>query len=114
MTVWRQNRRQATTSVDPRTISERIRENERDTLESRLDVFLGGATPEEIRLLSAVMADWENRSHSCPHNYNEIYIAMAFEYQLDQPRCYIRVPERLVDQVEKYVDALRAIEDKAA
>ena len=109
--VWRHNRRESPAAVEPSTITERIRLNARDVLESRLESFVGGATPEDIRFMSEVMVDWDNRHLS---QGDELYLGMAFEYQLDTPPgCYMRIPERLVSQVQKYIDALRAIEDKA-
>jgi hypothetical protein len=115
MAEWRRNRRQPPTAIEPKTITERIRANDRNMLESQMEEFLGGAVPEEVRFLRDVLVDWENRCYRGPSDSHELYLGMAFEWQLNTPpQCYMRIPEHLVHQVQKYVDALRAIENRAA
>jgi hypothetical protein len=113
VTAWRKNRRPDMPHVEPHSITERIRANTREDLASSFEDFMQQASPEEMRLMHAVMMDWESRHHVAEAGKNEMYLGMAFEYQLGHPRCYVRIPDHMVDRVEKYVEALRAIEDKA-
>ncbi len=114
MAEWRRNRRQSPARIEPKHIDDLIRAEVRDALEYNLESFLGKATPKEVRFLADVMSDWNSRSFAAPNDDAEIYIGLAFERQLGRDNCYLRVPERMVDQVEKYVAALRAIDNKAA
>jgi hypothetical protein len=113
VTAWKKNRRPEMPHVEPHSITERIRANTRENLESDFEDFMQQASPEEMRFLHAVMMDWESRHIAAEAARNEMYLGMAFEYQLERQRCYVRVPERMVKQVEQYVNALRAIDDKA-
>jgi hypothetical protein len=36
----------------------------------------------------------------------------AFEFALGKDATYVKIPRRMLDQVQDYIDALRAIEDK--
>jgi hypothetical protein len=112
---WHHNRRQSPAAVEPKTVTARIRTNARGDLEERLERFLGRGTPEEIRFLAEVMANRESVSYTSP-TVPDFAMALgeAFELELGNDRCYLCVPGRMADQVEKYVAALRAIEDKAA
>ncbi|HWF08033.1 MAG TPA: hypothetical protein VG297_06190 [Bryobacteraceae bacterium] len=113
MIAWRKNEWPGPPQIECGSISALIRANFREALKGSFDNFIASASPEEIRLLWAVLNNWDGRNHLPERRYDEIYLGHAFEYELGRNRCYIRVPERMVDQVEKYVDALRAVEDKA-
>jgi hypothetical protein len=111
---WRHNRRETPAMIDPKTITERIRQNFRDELEDRLERFLGDATPEEIHLLTEIMLNHESARPMSPvMAWSEVALGAAFQRVLDAPNRYMAVPWRMVDQVEAYVKALRAIDDKA-
>jgi hypothetical protein len=110
--AWRKNKREETGAFEPKSITDRIRFNVRESLIGEFDSFMGDASPEEQRFMLGVFNGYFSNHHPAEHGSAELFIAQAFEYQLGRDHCYLRVPEHMVDQVQKYVDALRAIEDK--
>lgn len=112
--AWRKNKRNDPPAFEPKTITDRIRANVREELTDQFEKFMGTASPEEQRFLAEVLVDYESRHSAAEVGEHELYLGMAFEYQLGQPRAHVRVPERLLDKVQKYVDALLAVEDRAA
>lgn len=114
--TWRQHRRESPAAIEPATLTERIRLNARAQLEGLLEEFLGSATPEEVRFLTEVMRTWDNQHFINPtQGTGEIQIGTAFEAELGRRNVsFITVPGRMADKVAAYVDALRAVEDKAA
>jgi hypothetical protein len=110
---WRKNKFPEQPQVTATSVTDRIRMNVRETVEGQFVGFMNEASPEEIRFLNEVFTDWDSRHLVAESRSDEIYLGMAFEYQLSgTSRGYIRIPERMMKQVQKYVDALRAIEDK--
>ena len=112
--VWRHRRRETPAAIEPKTVAERIRQNARENLEDRLERFLGSATPEEVRFLIGVVETRDSLSSISPMAEQPFVILLgeAFEYELGRNNTYMAVPERLKDQAEKYVSALRAVEDR--
>ena len=109
---WRKNRttpEAESSSLD--TITAKLRENSRQVVIGSFEAFLSQASPEEIRFLREVFMNCENQRLAAEHKHAEIYIASAFEMELTNGR-YLQVPARLVKQVERYIDALRAVEGK--
>jgi len=114
MAQWRHNRRESPAAIEPKTVTERIRLNAREVLEEYMDQFLGIATPEEVRFLIEVMINRESGGSISPTlETAEMPLGQAFVNVLRTGTVYLAVPERLSDQVNKYLSALRAIEVKA-
>ncbi len=114
MITWRKNEMPSQPHLEPKSITDRIRANFREMARGSFENFMSGASPEEIRLLWSVLDNWDGRHHAPEHGRDEIYIANAFLIEIDRgDLSHVRVPEHLVDRVQKYLDALRAIEDKA-
>ena len=61
-----------------------------------------------------VLSNWDHRSFPAENGNDEIYLATAFAEEIDRNTAYMKVPKAMADQVQKYVDALRAIERKEA
>jgi hypothetical protein len=113
--TWRHYRRESPAAIEPATLTERIRLNAREQLEGLFERFLGSATPEEVRFLINVMMTWDSQNYIDPIlGTAELKIGTAFEVELGQREAFITVPGRMAPQVTAYVDALRAVEDKAA
>jgi hypothetical protein len=110
--AWRKNRRKEPGAFEPETITDRIRFNVRDTLTDQFEEFMGEASPEEQRFLSEVFLGWDSSHLSAECKRDELFLGNAFEFELGRNGCYIRVPKQMLDRVQKYVDALRAVEDK--
>ena len=112
---WRKNRNLTPErSSALNTITAKIRENARRLLIGSFDVFMVQASPEEIRFLFEVLNNWDGRHRTAEWKDEEIYVAGAFEMELNRNTRYLRVPERMTKQVQQYIDALRAIEGKEA
>jgi hypothetical protein len=60
-----------------------------------------------------VLNDHSSRSLSAESMNAENYLASAFEVEIGRDVYHLRVPERMVNKVEAYIAALRAI-DRAA
>ncbi len=113
MVTWRKNERSEQPHLEPKSITDRIRANFREMAIGSFENFMSSASPEEIRLLWSVLNNWDGRHHAPEHGHDEIYIANAFLTGIDRgDLSHVRAPEHLVPQVQKYIDALRAIEDK--
>ncbi len=110
---WRNTRRDSPAAVEPKTVAERIRAEVREDVERQFEEFLDRGTPEEMRFLREVLTDHESRSHLTPLSSDaEMALGQTFDFALGDSRVYLRIPERIADQVQDYVRALRAIEDK--
>jgi hypothetical protein len=113
VTVWRKNKLNPVPVLEPKSITDRIRANVRETLAGMFEEFLAVSSPEEQRFFLDVLRSFSSRNHPAEGGDSELFIATAFENELGRDRCHIQVPERMVDRVQAYVDALRAIDDKA-
>lgn len=111
---WRKNKRPQRPEFEPKTISDRVRARARDVLIDRFEEFLQEAKPEEIRLLGAIFHAREGGSFGAVEGVEEIPLGEAFAFELDRNDTYIRIPKGFRARVQKYVDALQAIEDRAA
>jgi hypothetical protein len=112
MITWRKNER-PDRAYFPKSITDRIRANFREALKGNFESFMARSSPEEQRFLYGVLSNWDGRSMVPENGHNEIYLGHAFESELNRDDlCYLRVPESMIERVEKYADALRAIEDK--
>jgi hypothetical protein len=111
--TWKQNRRPERAEAKAKTITERIRANTRERVTELFDEFMTKATFEAQTLLINVLNNHSGRSMTAEHMDAENYLASAFEAEIGRDVCHLRVPERMVDDVENYVRALRAI-DRAA
>jgi len=112
--AWRANKRKEFPESDAKTISEQIRTNGRDLLNDDFEEFLRDATPEETRLLTSILNTRNNGPWDRIKGSEEILLGMAFGYELGQNETYIRIPRGFRGKTQKYIDALQAIEDKAA
>ena len=115
--VWKQREEKPEQAVAPKTITDRIRSNVRKNVEDALTTFLDSAGPEEMRFMNAVLEDrnQDNSIYDPAWPEQHIPIATWFEYHalnpsFDNKPNYIRVPETLVEKVDKYVQALIAVE----
>jgi hypothetical protein len=112
---WRKNRNLLSEeAASVKTITDKIRENARRILIGSFEYFMSQASNEEIRFLANVFMLWDSRHRAAESKDSEIYIAGAFESELESNTRFLRVPERLTSQVQQYIDALRAVEGKAA
>ncbi len=108
---WKQNQRKPATRPEPKTITDQIRANVIGRVREEFDAFLCDATPEEHRLMYEILTTWRSSTHGTMNRGTEVTLGLAFSDQLDSPtRSYIKVPEKLVEQVEKYVQCLMAAE----
>jgi hypothetical protein len=112
--AWHANKRKEFPETAAKTVSEQIRAFGREVLNDRLEEFLRDATPEETRLLSEVLNSRNNGPIDRIKGSEEILLGMAFEFELGQNETYIRIPRGFRERTQKYIDALRAVEDKAA
>jgi hypothetical protein len=95
---------------EPKTVSDRIREAARQTVEEYLREFAAQGSPEDMRLMLAVMEIWESSHASWMQElYRESPLAEAFAYALGANETYVKVPRRIVDHVESYVASLAGI-----
>jgi hypothetical protein len=90
-----------------------IRENAREQLSGRFDDFLRKAEPEEIRLMEEILGVWDSGIVHAIDGVDEVPIGEAFEFELSRNETYLRVPREMRQQVQDYVNGLRAIADKA-
>lgn len=115
MAAWRHSRKKSAVAVEPKTVADQIRARVRETLEEGLERFLGSATPEELRFMSEVLNNYWSISMAVPDSRStEFPIGQAFAWELGRDDAYLCVPENLRKQVEEYVRALIAVEDRAA
>jgi hypothetical protein len=112
--AWLANKRPDRAEFQAKTISERIRAREREVLIDRFEDFLGTATPEELRLLSAIFAARNNGIVAPIEGVEEIPLGDAFAGELDRNETYIRIPRDFGDKIAKYIQALQAKADKPA
>jgi hypothetical protein len=113
---WRKNRRPETPpAFAAPTITGRIRANSRERMDDLLLKFAGSAAPEEQHLMIEILQVWDSVQSITPLRANgEIFLGEAFYATLGKDAAFIKVPSSMVDQVQKYVDALQAIENKEA
>lgn len=115
MVAWKQNQAAPKeTRPEPKTVTERVREAVREELEGRLEDFMRLASPEETRLLRDVLVDWDSNATGAANGWAEVFLATAFMYQVGENARYVRVPYEMIGKVEKYIEALKAIERPAA
>ena len=70
--------------------------------------------PEEQHILEEILSMWESFSGGAALRNDEISREDTVNSVPGRNATLIKIPRRLLDQVEKYVNALRAIESKAA
>jgi hypothetical protein len=90
---------------EPADLVARIRERAREECADGLQDFLNQANPEELRLMQEVMVAYRS-AHNNDLAYGELGIASAFMEQVNQKVNYVRVPEKLLADVENYIHAL--------
>lgn len=111
--AWKENRRLERAEAEAKTITERIRVNTRESVTEHFDDFMLKASFEEQVLMLNVLVYHKSRSVAAENTISENYLASAFETEIGRNAFHLSVPERMVDDVENYIKALRAI-DKAA
>jgi hypothetical protein len=90
----------------------RIRAMVIETLRERFECFLSEGTPEEHRLMSDILIDHES-SNRGRNAFDELPLGRAFEYQVQAyARDYVRVPGSMREQVEQYIECLKAVDSK--
>ena len=99
--------------AEAKTVTERIRVNTRESVTGYFDEFMKRASFEEQVLLLNVLVYHESRSLSAENTIAENYLASAFETEIGRNVCHLSVPEYMVDDVENYIKALRAIQKAA-
>jgi len=90
-----------------------FRARQRDVLNNNFEEFLSDATPEETYLLAAILESRNGGLVSQVSGVDEIPLGEVFACELDRNDTYIRLPKGYRAKVQKYVDALQAVEDKA-
>jgi hypothetical protein len=108
--AWRQNKRAEPPAFVPATVTDRIRANVREDLIDQFKDFMSQASPEEQRFLYEVFGNFDSRHHCAEHGSDEIFLGDAFTFAIERSQCYMKVPEHLIDKVQAYIDALKAIE----
>lgn len=93
---------------EPKDVVERVRESARHQCALELQDFLEIGNPEDIRLMSAIMVNYQ-----CAHDgflsstsYGEAGLAASFMDEIDQRDTYVRVPIGMLEDVTKYISAL--------
>ena len=56
--------------------------------------------------MARVLMWWESRHTRWGNGYQEVYLASAFDGELNRNREYVRVPPHLTGPVSKYIAAL--------
>lgn len=88
-----------------------IRQDAKDTLEGHFDDYLEGASPEEIRIMTQVMTNWNQYSHGykyghvdSPDEY-EVPILTAFQEMIGKyEECVVVIPKRdMLSDVERCI-----------
>ena len=100
---------------EPKTVTDLILSKTRVEVKDYFEGFLNGAMPAELAFMWQVMTTWESIHN--PHNatgFEAFHIANAFEDQIRRKREYVRVPTHLVDDVERYTQALLKARPEAA
>jgi hypothetical protein len=98
----------------PKTLTEKIRYQTRDTVRTLFEDFMGSASPEELSLMRDIFT--ERDSYHLPADSNpvqEIYLATAIESATGgYGATHIKVPRKMVPLIEKLVAARQEIEQK--
>lgn len=111
--AWSKNKKVEAPAFEANTISDRIRVNARESLWLQFATFMDQATPEEIRFLLEILNRRNDRAPGAEESGDEILLANSFEIQIQRDEvCYLKVPELLVKEGQKYIDALRAIDEQ--
>jgi hypothetical protein len=113
LTAWHENKRaEPVEMVQPKTATERIRLQVLTLLRSDFEDFLRHSTPEERWLMHSVLSSHFNANRGS-EAFDEIALVSAFECALGSAESdYVKVPEQFRNQVERYIDALKANEGK--
>lgn len=109
---WRKNERAEPSAFEPETIKDRIRATVRERVRRGFENFMSTAAPEEQRLLQSIFEVWESSSLPAEYGSDEMVLGDAFEFALGRNATFVKIPRRMLDKVQQYIDALRAIEDK--
>jgi hypothetical protein len=99
--------------ADAQTITELIRFNAREQARDGFEEFMAGASMEETTFIGEVFSYRASRSLVPDSREDDMYIASAFEIVIGQDEVILRVPEPMTDKVQRYIDALREVDDKA-
>jgi hypothetical protein len=95
----------------PKNVTEIIQLNNRHRLEENLNIFRYTANPEEVVFMVEVLEIWNSESHwSFGDPVEEIHIATALNDTLTgtMGNVYIKVPEEMVELIQKLVKAKAA------
>lgn len=112
---WSKNQRAPRPEEAKETFTQIIRANLRENVWSYFKEFMAAATVEDQRLMLSVLSGHENRSLPAEHKQDEIYLATAFFDEINRSaEAFLKVPKSMLKQVQAYIDALRAIEQKEA
>jgi hypothetical protein len=109
---WNRNRTaKAEDKVEPKTATECIRANVIDDLRDQFRHFLTEGTPEEHRLMLEILRDQEGSARRGV--LNELPLGQAFDYALGNSAPeWVKVPNGMREQVDKYIECLRAADMK--
>jgi hypothetical protein len=112
--AWRRNRRPDRAAAEATTLTERIRTNTREKVRGAFEEFIIDAAYEEQVLMLNVLETRDGTSRGAAAKLNEIYLASAFSFEIGSDEAYMKVPGKLLGAVQKYIDALLAIEGRVA
>ena len=93
---------------EPKDISERVRQSARHQCAVELQDFLEVGNPEDIRLMLAIMVNYQSAHDGflSSESYGETGLAASFMDEIDQRNTYVRVPIGMLEDVTKYIEAL--------
>lgn len=109
---WGRNLRGQPGSFEAKTITDRIRENVRESLWDKFRKFIDCASPEEQHIMNEMLALWDPAAGAYLRD-DDIRLGYAFQCVLGNynETTMIKVPKRLLNKVQEYVDALRTEEN---
>jgi hypothetical protein len=92
-------------------IVERIRETARTHCQSELQEFIEHGSPEDIRLMHAVMVNYGSGHYPALTDtvQCDAGLASAFMEEIDSKQNYVRVPSGMMHEVEGYIEALTKV-----
>jgi hypothetical protein len=106
---WHRNRTAtAPEKLNPKSASDRIRAAFLETLREQQITFANNASPEEVSVMIEILQIHES-SNRGPYYFEEMPLGMAIENTMGEYHGnWLRVPNKLEDQVKAYINRLRA------
>ncbi len=98
----------------PKTISQAIRCQTRDSVRHGFEDFMGNASPEELILMRNIFQERDSYHYMADGNpVQEIYLAAAFESATGSwGTTHVKIPSKMVPLIEQLVAARQKIEEE--